>query len=110
MTKRLAELIEEFRVPGASLAYWHGGEIHQEAAGLLNRSTGVEVTPESLYQIGSVTKIWTTAQIMLLAERGELSLDTPVADVLPEIGHGIRIEHLLCHTSGLDGDFFHDTG
>src|SRR5690606_3332968 len=98
------------RVPGASLAYWHGGEIHQEAAGLLNRSRGVEVTPESLFQIGSVTKIWTTAQIMLLAERGELSLDTPVADVLPEIGHGIRIEHLLCHTSGLDGDFFHDTG
>lgn len=110
MTMRLAELIGEFRVPGAALAYWHGGEIRQEAAGVLNLSTGVEVTPDSLFQIGSVTKIWTTAQIMLLAEQGKLTLDTPVAEVLPGIGHDIRIEHLLCHTSGIDGDFFHDTG
>ncbi|KAB8194495.1 serine hydrolase [Nonomuraea phyllanthi] len=110
MTIRLAELIEEFRVPGASIAYWHGGEIHREAGGLLNLDTGVEATPDSLFQVGSVTKVWTTAQIMLLIEQGRLTLGTPVAEVLPEIDPSVTIEHLLTHTSGLDGDFFHDTG
>ncbi|MEV0596063.1 serine hydrolase domain-containing protein [Nonomuraea cavernae] len=110
MTIRLAELIKEFRVPGASLAYWHQGETHCEVAGLLNLDTGVAATPDSLFQIGSVTKVWTTAQIMLLVEEGRLTLDTPVAEVLPEIGGGVLVRHLLSHTSGIDGDFFHDTG
>ncbi|MFC4122129.1 serine hydrolase domain-containing protein [Nonomuraea zeae] len=110
MTIRLAELIEEFQVPGASTAYWHDGEIHRQAGGLLNRDTGVEATPGSLFQIGSVTKVWTTAMIMLLIEQGRLTLGTPVSEVLPEIDPSVTIEHLLTHTSGLDGDFFHDTG
>ncbi|TDD42496.1 class A beta-lactamase-related serine hydrolase [Nonomuraea terrae] len=110
MTIRLAELIKEFGVPGASMACWHDGEIHQEAGGLLNLDTGVEATADSLFQVGSVTKVWTTAQVMLLVEEGRLTLDTPVAEVLPGIDQDVTIEHLLTHTSGLDGDFFHDTG
>lgn len=110
MKTRLAELIERLRVPGASLAYWHGGETHHEVAGVLNRDTGVAVTPDAVFQFGSVTKVWTTAQIMLLAEQGRLTLDTPVADLLPSIGGGVTVRQLLCHTSGIDGDFFHDTG
>ncbi|MEV0587022.1 serine hydrolase domain-containing protein [Nonomuraea sp. NPDC050310] len=110
MTKLLAELCSEFRVPGASLAYWHDGEIHQEAAGVLNLATGVEVTPGSIFQIGSITKVWTTAQIMLLIEQGRLTLDTPVARLLDGLCPGVAVRHLLTHTCGVDGDFFHDTG
>ncbi|WP_231509979.1 serine hydrolase [Streptosporangium roseum] len=114
---RLAELIAEYEVPGANLAFLHEGEVHEFAAGVLNVDTGVEVTTDSLFQIGSVSKVWTATQIMLLVERGELTLETPVAQVLPEfrvadpeVTKTVTIRHLLSHTSGIDGDFFLDTG
>ncbi|MGJ6966891.1 serine hydrolase domain-containing protein [Streptosporangium sp. G11] len=114
---RLGELIAEYDVPGASLAFLDGEEVHEFAAGVLNVDTGVEVTTDSLFQIGSVTKVWTATQIMLLVERGELTLDTPVSRVLPEfrvadpeVTKSVTIRHLLSHTSGIDGDFFLDTG
>ncbi|MER6826050.1 serine hydrolase [Streptosporangium sp. NPDC000563] len=114
---RLAELITEYEVPGAGLAFLHEGEVHEFAAGVLNVETGVEATTDSLFQIGSVTKVWTATQIMLLVERGALTLDTPVAEVLPEfrvadpeVTKTVTIRHLLSHTSGIDGDLFLDTG
>ncbi|GAA3238470.1 serine hydrolase domain-containing protein [Actinocorallia longicatena] len=115
--RRLNELITEYGVPGATLAYSHRGERHEFAAGVLHRGTGVEATPDSLFQIGSVTKIWTTTQIMLLAERGLLTIDTPVRELLPEfrvadphVTRSVTVRHLLTHTSGIDGDLFLDTG
>ncbi|SDG79539.1 CubicO group peptidase, beta-lactamase class C family [Sinosporangium album] len=114
---RLAELIAEYDVPGATLAFLHEGEIHEFAAGVLNVDTGVEATPDSLFQIGSITKVWTSTQIMLLIEQGRLTLDTPVVEVLPEFTlpdpettRRITVRHLLSHTSGVDGDLFDDTG
>ncbi|WP_245899584.1 beta-lactamase family protein [Nonomuraea indica] len=114
---RLAELATEYEVPGTSLAFLYEGEIHEFAAGVLNVATGVPATTDSLFQIGSITKVWTATQIMLLAERGELTLDTPVSRVLPEfkvadpeVTEAVTIRHLLSHTSGLDGDLFLDTG
>ncbi|MFI6813125.1 serine hydrolase domain-containing protein [Nonomuraea sp. NPDC050328] len=117
MGHRLAELIEQYEVPGAALAYWHRGELHEFAAGVLNRDTGVEVTTDSLFQIGSVTKVWTATQLMILAEQGRLTLDTPVIELLPEfkvadpeVTRQVTVRHLLSHTSGIDGDLFLDTG
>ncbi|MER7133063.1 serine hydrolase [Streptosporangium saharense] len=114
---RLAELIAEYEVPGANLAFLYEGEVHEFAAGLLNVDTGVETTTDSLFQIGSITKVWTATQIMLLVEQGALTLDTPVSEVLPEfrvadpeVTKTVTIRHLLSHTSGIDGDLFLDTG
>ncbi|MFD1542753.1 serine hydrolase domain-containing protein [Nonomuraea guangzhouensis] len=117
MGHRLAELIAEHEVPGAALAYLHRGEVHEFAAGTLNKDTGVEATPDSLFQIGSVTKVWTATLLMRQVERGRLTLDTPVAEVLPEfrvadpeVTKAVTVRHLLSHTSGIDGDLFLDTG
>ncbi|MFG1946853.1 serine hydrolase domain-containing protein [Nonomuraea sp. NPDC048826] len=114
---RLAELIAAYEVPGAALAYLHRGELHEFAAGVLNRATGVEATADSLYQVGSITKVWTATLLMQEIERGGLTLDTPVIEVLPEFKvadaaatAGVTIRHLLSHTSGIDGDLFLDTG
>ncbi|GAA1506785.1 hypothetical protein GCM10009677_44120 [Sphaerisporangium rubeum] len=114
---RLGELIAEYGVPGATLAYLHRGEVHEYAAGVLNVATGVEATPDSLFQIGSVTKVWTATQIMRLVEEGRLTLDMPVADILPDfrvadpdVSKAVTVRHLLTHTSGIDGDLFLDTG
>ncbi|MFI6503254.1 serine hydrolase [Nonomuraea typhae] len=117
MGQRLAELIAEYDVPGAGLAYLHDGQVHEFAAGVLHKGTGVEATTDSLFQIGSVTKVWTATQLMQLAERGLLTLDTPVAELLPEfkvadaeVTKTVTVRHLLSHTSGIDGDLFLDTG
>ncbi|MDX3103810.1 serine hydrolase domain-containing protein [Nonomuraea angiospora] len=117
MGQRLAELIAEYEVPGSALAYWHQGELHEFAAGTLNADTGVEATTDALYQIGSVTKVWTATLIMQQVEQGRLTLDTPVIEVLPEfkvadpeVTANVTIRHLLSHTSGIDGDQFIDTG
>lgn len=117
MGHRLAELIAEHEVPGTALAYLHRGEMHEFAAGTLNKDTGVEATPDSLFQIGSVTKVWTATLLMRQIERGRLTLDTPVAEVLPEfrvadpeVTKTVTVRHLLSHTSGIDGDLFLDTG
>lgn len=120
--RRLAELAARRRVPGASLGVLRlrpGGEDEPAAAacGVLNKDTGVEATTGSVFQIGSITKVWTTTVVMQLVDEGLLDLDAPVADVLPELrltdpdaAKRVTMRHLLTHTSGIDGDVFTDTG
>jgi CubicO group peptidase (beta-lactamase class C family) len=114
---RLRDLATEEGVPGAVLGVWADGQEWLAAHGTLNAATGVSATPGSLFQIGSITKLWTATMIMQLAGEGRLSLDTAVADVLPGAAVGapdaaaeITIRHLLTHSSGIDGDIFTDTG
>ncbi|WP_158839397.1 serine hydrolase domain-containing protein [Saccharothrix deserti] len=114
---RLTELCEAHQVPGASLAVLVDGEIHECATGVLHRGTGVEATTDSLFQIGSITKLYTSTLIMQLVAEGRLDLDAPVVSVLPEFAVAdpvatktVTTRQLLCHTSGIDGDFFYDTG
>ncbi|HTZ28349.1 MAG TPA: serine hydrolase domain-containing protein [Streptosporangiaceae bacterium] len=114
---RLHDLAAEEGVPGAALGVWADGQEVAVAHGVLNAETGVRATTDSLFQIGSITKVWTTTMIMQLIDEGRLSLDTTVDEVLPGVrvgpgdgGGEIAIRHLLTHTSGIDGDIFTDTG
>jgi len=116
-TARLSDLAAQARVSGATLGIWSDGQEVLAAYGVLNSATQVPVTPDSLFQIGSITKIWTATMIMQLIEEGRLSLDTTVADALPgirlgtsDVGDQVTVQHLLTHTSGIDGDIFTDTG
>jgi dipeptidyl aminopeptidase/acylaminoacyl peptidase/CubicO group peptidase (beta-lactamase class C family) len=120
--RRLTALAERHRVPGAALGILRlrpGGEdeLAEAACGVLNKGTGVPATTDSLFQIGSISKVWTTTVIMQLVDAGLLDLDAPVADVLPElrladpdVTKQVTMRHLLTHTSGIDGDVFTDTG
>jgi CubicO group peptidase (beta-lactamase class C family) len=116
-TARLTELASQTRVPGATLGIWAGGQEILAAHGVLSTATGVPTTTGSLFQIGSITKLWTATMIMQLAGEGQLALDTRVAEVLPGLQLGepdgsgeITVRHLLTHGSGIDGDVFDDTG
>ena len=64
-------------------------------------------TPDrAIYEIGSVTKQFTASSILLLQERGQLSLEDPITKYLPNYptqGHAITIRRLLDHTSGIKG-------
>lgn len=119
--RRLAVLAERHRVPGAVLGILRYGDGREEtsvaAYGLLNKSTGIETTPDSVFQIGSMTKVWTATLVMQFVDEGKLDLDAPVVDVLPELELSdqdvtarLTMRHLLTHTSGIDGDVFTDTG
>ncbi len=117
MTERLQSWIERFRVTGASIAWMHGDEVATAAAGAINLNTGVDVTQDTLFQIGSITKIYTTTLIMQLVDEGRIELDAPATNYLPELRFGngtasrtVTIRQLLTHTSGVDGDFFDDFG
>ena len=58
-------------VVGAALAVGQGGEIFEAVTGVVNRNTGVEVTADSVFQIGSITKLFTTTLIMELNHGGK---------------------------------------
>jgi CubicO group peptidase (beta-lactamase class C family) len=114
---RLPELIEEHGVVGAQVAVLHNGEIFDAAAGVLNIATGEKVTGDSIFQIGSITKVWTATLVQELVNEGLLDLDRPVRDVIPEFrladeqaARVITPRQLLCHTAGFEGDLFHDAG
>ena len=114
---RLADQLRAHRVPGASLAVLDRDEVFATAAGLANVRTGVEATPDTVFQMGSITKVFTATLVMQLVDEGRLALDTRVVDALPDFtladrdaARGLRVEHLLTHTSGIDGDQFLDTG
>jgi CubicO group peptidase (beta-lactamase class C family) len=115
--RRLDDLREEHDVPGATLAFVVDDEVQELASGVLNRQTGVEATTDSVFQLGSIAKVYTAALIMQLVESGDLDLDAPVVSVLPEFAtidpeatKVITTRMLLSHTSGLTCDFHLDTG
>src|SRR5262249_24416778 len=120
--RRLDELAARHRVPGAALGILRVRPGREDdvvglATGTLNKETGVEATPDSVFQIGSMTKVWTATIVMQLVDEGLLDLDAPLIDVLPElhladpdVAQHVTMRHLLTHTSGIDGDVFTDTG
>ncbi|HET7531108.1 MAG TPA: serine hydrolase [Mycobacteriales bacterium] len=115
--ERLALLAEKHGVPGANLAIKQGDEVAATAYGVLNVRTGVAATTDSLFQIGSITKVWTATLVMQLVDEGLVDLDAPVVTYLPDfqvadpdVTRQVTTRHLLAHTSGIDGDFFLDTG
>jgi CubicO group peptidase (beta-lactamase class C family) len=120
--QRLATLAERYKVPGAQLGILRSAEGQPDqqvvaAHGVLSLRTQQPATVDSLFQIGSITKVWTATVVMQLIDAGRLELDTPVIEVLPElrlsdadVTRAVTVRHLLTHTSGIDGDVFTDTG
>ncbi|GAB2633143.1 serine hydrolase domain-containing protein [Kribbella swartbergensis] len=116
LDENLARLIAKYDVPAASIAVLADGKVSAAAAGVLNLNTGVEATTDSVFQIGSVTKLWTTTLIAQLVAEGKLDLDRPVREYLPEFkladevaAAAVTPRHLLTHTGGFSGDAFTPT-
>jgi CubicO group peptidase (beta-lactamase class C family) len=96
------------RAPGAvgiSVAVARGDELlYARAYGFADLEFAVPADEETLFRIGSVTKTFTAAAVLKLAERGKLALDEPLTRYLPDYpthGHEITLRHLLTHTSGI---------
>jgi CubicO group peptidase (beta-lactamase class C family) len=97
--------MEEQNIPGISIAVVRDGKrARVQGYGLANIELEVPVTPDTIFQSGSLGKQFTAAGILLLAEEGKLKLDDPLALHFPRgpaTWHRITIRHLLNHTSGI---------
>lgn len=91
--------------PGCAVGVYRNGEaIFARGYGMANLDHGVAVTPATAFNVGSVSKQFTAMAILLLSDRGRISLDDDVRKWVPELpdhGHRITLRHLLHHTSGL---------
>jgi D-alanyl-D-alanine carboxypeptidase len=92
-------------IPGVSVAIVKEGTIVKaEGYGLANAELNVRATPQSVYQIGSVSKQFIAAGIMLLVQDGKMSLDDKAGKYLagaPAAWQAITVRHLLTHTAGI---------
>lgn len=92
-------------IPGLSLAVLKNGRpVKVQGYGIANLELGTPAAPESVYQIGSVSKQFIAAGIVLLSAESKVALDDSVAKYLedaPDAWRAITIRHLLTHTSGL---------
>lgn len=97
--------MEKRRIPGLALAViQHGAVIKMQGYGLANVELDVPVTPDTVFELASVTKQFTATAIMLLVEEGKVGLDDPIRQYLahtPDAWKGITVRHLLTHTAGL---------
>lgn len=91
-------------MPGAAIRVWRDGRtLYTNTWGMANLAYHVPWTPDTRTNIGSTSKQFTAFAVRLLAERGELSLDDPVREYVPELpafDDTVRIRHILTHTSG----------
>lgn len=97
--------MQKRKIPGVSVAVVQDGKVVlARGYGLANLENEVPARPDTVYQLASVTKQFTAAAILLLAEEGKLSIDDPISRHLsdtPAAWSGVKIRHLLNHTSGI---------
>ncbi|MEI2453603.1 serine hydrolase domain-containing protein [Lysobacter firmicutimachus] len=103
----VAALMRDYigRVPGASVLVLHEGRpLLRRGYGLANLEAATAATPQTHYRLASVSKQFTSAAVLLLAEDGKLRLDDPIKRWLPSLPaacDAMTIRQLLSHTSGL---------
>ena len=109
--------MERWSVPGMAVGVLRDGEIEAWGFGVASIETEQPVRPDTLFQIGSITKVVTTTVIMQLVDEGKVDLDQPVVRCLPSFKLGdeaalgaVTVRHLLTHMTGFWGDRFDDFG
>jgi len=88
---------------GVFMVAQNGNVVYQKAFGKANMELDVDLTPEHVFQLGSMTKQFTAVAVLLLAEQGKLQVHDPICRYIPDYPSGdkITIHHLLTHTSGI---------
>jgi CubicO group peptidase (beta-lactamase class C family) len=95
--------------PGCAVGVYRDGRVvYAKGYGLANLEENVAITPQSAFDVGSLSKQFTAASIVLLEQQGKLRLDDDIRKYIPELsdysrqgGHKITLLNLLNHTSGL---------
>ncbi len=106
LTSAIKDDIARERYDGAVFIVARGGKVAMhEAIGFTDRKSGRVARTDDVFLIFSITKALTAAAVLIRIDRGELSLTTKVADVIPEFGrkgkHRVTIAQLMSHTAGM---------
>lgn len=103
--KLVQNMRDEFHIPGLSVAVLHGDEVAlAEGFGYANVEHDIPATADVVYEIASITKLFTATAVVQLVEDGRVSLDGVLGDYvadLPELWRPITIRQLLTHQSGI---------
>lgn len=121
MTDNLQDKLDASRekhgIAGASVALYENGELSTAASGVINVTTGVALTTDTVMHIGSITKVFNATLLMQLVDEGLVELDRPVLDYLPDLRTAdmdalakITVAMLVNHQSGIDGVIIPDRG
>ncbi|MDO9303110.1 MAG: serine hydrolase domain-containing protein, partial [Anaerolineales bacterium] len=109
--------MKRLRVPGAAVGVWHKGKEYTAGFGVTSVENPLHVTPDTLFQIGSISKTFTATLLMQLAEQGKVDLDAPVKKYIKDfklqdknVEKQVTVRHLLTHMGGWVGDYFNDFG
>ncbi len=105
MDRRIQAEMAERNIPGALIGVASRGRlVHTQSYGLANVELRVPVSDSTVFEIGSISKQFVAAAVMLLVEDGRLGLDDPIHDYLPDLPSewlGVTVRQLLTHTSGI---------
>ncbi|HTD98525.1 MAG TPA: serine hydrolase domain-containing protein [Mucilaginibacter sp.] len=106
--KYIRLMMSKKHIPGLSVVILKKGQILKiQSYGLANIETRSPATAQTVYKLGSLSKQFIAAAVMLLEQSGKVNLDSPInayLDSLPSAWQGIRVRNLLTHTSGLVRD------
>lgn len=99
----LSEFKDKNGPGGVFMVTQKGKNIYKKAFGKANLELNAEMTPENVFQIGSMTKQFTAIAILQLEEQGKLNVNDPISKYVKDYPNGdkITIHHLLTHTSGI---------
>src|SRR5450432_2169706 len=91
--------------PGCAVGVAQNGSVVLKSGyGMADLERNVPITPDTIFESGSVAKQFTAAALLLAAQQGKISLDDPLRKYLPELpdyGVPLTIRHVLSHVSGL---------
>ena len=117
VVEALVAAMQVHQVPGAAIGLLAGDREEHATVGLASLSSLRPVTPETLFQIGSLTKTYTGTAIWRLIDEGVLALDAPVRTYISELrlmdeaaAAEVTVGNLLDHSAGWYGDEGFDTG
>lgn len=103
--------MKDRKLPGMAVMVLKDGKpVLTRGYGFANLEHRVPVKPETVFQSGSVGKQFTATLVMMLVEEGKLKLDDPIIKFFPEAKEkwvGVKVSHLLSHTSGLPDMPYH---
>ncbi len=105
LDSRIQAEMDENLIPGVLVAVVSKGRLlHVKSYGMANVELRVPVTDSTVFEIGSISKQFVAAAVMLLVEDGRIGLDDPIQDYLADLPSewlGVTIRQLLTHTSGI---------
>ncbi len=117
LSQKIISEMKRLSIPGVSVGVWNKGREFTAGFGVTSVENPLRVTPDTLFQVGSISKTFTGTMLMQLAEQGKINLDAPVRNYIKgfrlsdkNVAKQVTVRHLLTHMGGWVGDYFNDFG